>query len=351
MGFFKGSISGITRLKIDADDLAGTSGWRAFDEQIKARAFSNSFPVNTEKNVGFVSVNDCLDSDLTAEKTLLGTYRVFSMRIDRRTVPASTLKIKLLEETKKRLKESGRKKLSKAEKEAIKEGIRIELLKTAPLVTAVHDIAVDTVTGMVYVPFTNINLIQEFADLFKTTFGISLQLHNTASKEDMERTGGASTFGRDFLTWLWFKSQQAEDRVIDNEHGYTVIFPNRIVLESGEGDNRETVICSGNHSELNEAKEALRQAKKIKEARINIEANEVSWEFNYKADEFQFRSIKLPASGLSGEDETAEGRYLERLYLMSELTSAMDNLMMLYFRLRTSAEWEGEQHAILEWAA
>ena len=79
MSFTNGRISGITRLQIkDADFYLPE-----FDDQIQKMAFRNIFVENATQNVGFVNINDPLDSELYIEKTLLADYRVFALRIDR----------------------------------------------------------------------------------------------------------------------------------------------------------------------------------------------------------------------------------------------------------------------------
>jgi len=347
-GFFVGNISGITRLQIDGDNVS----LPMFDEQIKKAAFDDFFPVNAEKNVGFVSANDCLDANFTTETTLLGDYRVFSLRVDRRTVPASAMKIRVLEETKKYLQESGQKRLNKEMREQIKEAVRTELLKNIPPVTAIHDVAINTVTGVVYVSFLTNKLIQEFADIFKESFEGQIKLFEQMVKnDDLEKAGlSLVTVGREFMTWLWFKSQQGNGKIAVNGEDYDVHFIRRISLESGEGEMAGTVVCSGADFDLNEAKEALRQGKKVKNARIRIEKDDMVWEFGYKVDSFQFQSVKLPVSAEVGENETPEGRNLERLFMVSALMDVMDGFFKTFLQLRLSTEWADELSAIRCWA-
>ena len=72
-------------------------------------------------------------------------------------------------------------------------------------------------------------------------------------------------------------------------------FLKRIVLEAGEGEYSQGVVCHGIHAELKEGKEAIRQGKKVKEAGIKLIHNQNEWEFTFKADTFNFQSLKLSA--------------------------------------------------------
>ncbi len=351
-GFFNGNISGITRFQIAGFDRGlPMGGLSDFDEKIKAGAFCSFFPENAEKNVGFVSIDDCLDSNLTPENTMLGAYRVFSLRVDRRTVAASSLKIRTLEETKKHLQKTGKRRLLRIEREEIRDCARAELLKNTPPVTAICDVLVHTGTGLVYVASLINNMLQEVQDAFRRVFRLTLQLHEPISHQSLDKTGlSPSSFGREFMTWLWFKSQQ-EETIAINGSASTVVFTRRIVLASGEGDYAETVVCSGIHADLKEAKEALRQGKKVKEARIKIYREEMTWELGCRGDSFQFQAVKLPPAAGTEEEETRRGMNLERLFLMMRLIGTMDLLLEKFFELRVSPAWPDEFSAMHAWAS
>src|SRR5574340_359605 len=113
---------------------------------------------------------------------------------------------------------------------------------------------------------------------------------------DGEEAAAAPMPGRELNTWLWFKSEERGGTVMIPGLGDTgVTFLRRLVLASGDGDYSESVVCQGLHAALKEGKEALRQGKKIKEARIRLSQDTMDWEFTLKADYFHFQSMKLPA--------------------------------------------------------
>jgi hypothetical protein len=154
-----------------------------------------------------------------------------------------------------------------------------------------------------------------------------------------------SFLGREFLTWLWFKSEERGGTIMVPDAGdISVAFVRRIVLESGEGQYSETVVCQGYHADLREAKAALREGKKIKEARLRMGVGAEEWEFTFKADEFQFQSLKLPAIVKFAEEEgDGEGRILERIYLIETALRTMEQLFSLFLNKRLLPEWLSEE--------
>jgi len=149
--------------------------------------------------------------------------------------------------------------------------------------------------------------------------------------------------GREFLTWLWFKSEERDSSIyIPGSGDIEVIFIRRMVLESGEGEYSESVLCQGQHTDLKEGREALKQGKKVKEARIRLNKGRHEWEFTFKADEFRIQSLRLPKiMSLQEESEGLEGRVLERIALVEEAVNAMDALFQLFLSQRIQPDWEG----------
>jgi recombination associated protein RdgC len=160
------------------------------------------------------------------------------------------------------------------------------------------------------------------------------------------------TIGREFLTWLWFKSEERNGTIrIPGGGESEVLFVRRLVLEAGEGEYAETIVCQGLHADLKEGKEALRQGKKISAARLRMALDKVEWEFTFKADRFHFQSMKLPTAAESDGDETdKEGQILERIYLLEKAAGMMDQLFWSFLDLRLSA-WEDELARMQRWIA
>jgi hypothetical protein len=158
-------------------------------------------------------------------------------------------------------------------------------------------------------------------------------------------TADLTFLGREFLTWLWFKSEEREGTVMVPDSGdIGIIFAQKMVLASGEGQYSETVACSGIYSDLKEGKAALRKGKKIKEARIKLAIESDECEFTFKADSFQIQTMKLPPTlNMAEEEAEKEGRILERIYLTETAFGMMEKLFMLFLGKRLSPQWDSEE--------
>ncbi|MCK9274528.1 MAG: hypothetical protein M0P57_05500 [Syntrophales bacterium] len=153
--------------------------------------------------------------------------------------------------------------------------------------------------------------------------------------------------GREFLTWLWFKSEERNGSIlIENIGDIELLFFQRIVLESGEGEYSETVACRGLHADLKEGKAALKMGKRLKEARLKMSIGSDEWEFTFKADDFDFQSMKMPArqeSGESDDEAEREGRMLERVYMIEKPMNMMEKLFAVFLKKRSTPLWSSEE--------
>lgn len=329
-----------------------------FDEKIKAFAFRDFFPVNEEKALGWTGLQDILDTEFAYATHTLGDYRVFSLRIDRKTIPSALLRLRFLESERGMLAERETKKLYKEEKEALREALRQDLLKQSSPIPSMFDVCWSLSKGMIYFSSHAEKVLQDFQDFFRGAFEMDLALHvpwldALGQSEDNAEEFLSRQPGREFLTWLWFKSEERNGRIaLEGEEEIGLAFVRRLILESGEGDYSESVVCQGQHALLLEGKEALRQGKKIREARLSLEIDSMEWEFTFKGDLFQFQSMKLPAPSEEFDEKSAleeEGRLLERIFLLEKAIETMDKLFVFFMGLRLSEGWPAEVARMETW--
>lgn len=160
--------------------------------------------------------------------------------------------------------------------------------------------------------------------------------------------------GQEFLTWLWWKSEERGGVVALPEEGdVVVVFEKHMLLEYGEGDSNESLICRGLQTELREARTGLVMGKKLEQARIQLVFNDYEWNFTMAAALMEFRNVKLPKTGAeSGNDnnpEEREGMILERIHLFEELVRIFLALFRVFLEVRVSAEWREELQKVREW--
>lgn len=107
---------------------------------LKKNAIPNVDDDVSEKTVGWTSFDKPFDPDFEGSSFLIGTYFVFSLRIDKKTVPSSLIKKHCAMETARRLAATGRKYLSRDEKRVIKEHVISVLTLRIPATPNVYDL-------------------------------------------------------------------------------------------------------------------------------------------------------------------------------------------------------------------
>lgn len=364
MGLLKGTLT-FSRYRLQ-ESLPGN-----FQEfirrQIKRFAFRELSMGSEEQSSGWTSLENPLDSQFEYANYAVGDYLIFSFRLDRKKVPPSLMKIKYLEAEKKALGAKAKKFLSRGEKEELKERTHLELLgKTYP-VPSFFDVCWSLSGGWVIFGSLSPKATEEFEKLFKKSFNLTLSPLVPWDPQQIDRTlaekmgtlkdgvflnpegpeqgkAGPPLLGREFLTWLWFKSEERGGAVqIPGTGDVEISFARRLALESGGGEYSESIVCQGLHAGLREGKAALQEGKKVKEARIQAGAGAEKFEFTLKADSFQFQTLRLP-EGIEEEEETDKGgQLLERIYLVEKTVKAMDQLFSAFLKRRLSPQWSSEE--------
>ncbi len=67
----------------------------------------------------------------------------------------------------------------------------------------------------------------------------------------------------------------------------------------------------------------------------------------FKADTFDFQSLKLPVIDMPEAPESLSGNLLERIYLIENAVKIMDNLFESFLRIRFLPEWEENELKLL----
>lgn len=161
--------------------------------------------------------------------------------------------------------------------------------------------------------------------------------------------------GQEFLTWLWWKSEERGGTVEVPEVGdVTLVFEKHMLLEFGEGESSEKIICSGLQAELQEARTGLQMGKKLEQTRIRLDYNNYEFSFTLAAALMEFRSVRLPKtetteSDKSNNPEEVEGMILERIFLFEELIRMVNKLFLMFLQVRVGDEWRDELPKVRNW--
>ncbi len=371
MGLIKGPLT-FSRFRISGNLPKPFPSF--LDQQIKAFAFREISLGTEEKSAGWTSVENVLDTDFAQAHYANGDYLTFSLRIDRKTIPPSLMKIKVLEAEKNFLT-AKKSRQSKQAREEIRDRVRGELLNEVHPVPSFFDICWSVSQNWLLFGSLTAKALEEFGELFRKSFQVSLLpwlpwdpshldpslAQKVASLKDGiflepgdqgEAQSNGQFLGREFLTWLWYKSEERGGAIsVPGIGDVEVAFVRRLVLESGEGQYSQSVVCQGLHADLIEGKAAIRQGKRIKEARIQLTRETEKWEFTLKADRFSFQSVRLPETAKTEQESDLPGLILERIYLTDALLNAIDRLFSFFLTKRVSPKWSAEEIPhIKKWA-
>lgn len=161
--------------------------------------------------------------------------------------------------------------------------------------------------------------------------------------------------GQEFLTWLWYKSEERGGSVnLPSDGDITVVFEKHMLLEAGEGESMEKIVCTGLQAELQEARTGLRMGKKLEQARITLSHNMNEYGFTLAASLMEFRNVRLPKteateSEKGGNREEVEGMILERIFLFEEMVRLVNELFSLFLTVRVSSSWHEELGRVRQW--
>jgi len=160
--------------------------------------------------------------------------------------------------------------------------------------------------------------------------------------------------GQEFLTWLWYKSEERGGTIFLQGAGdIQFVFEKHMLLESGEGESLERLICNGLQTELQEARTGLLMGKKLERARIYLAKGDYEWRFSLSATLLEFRSVSLPKTVSSSDDSSDplawEAKILERIGMSEELMHTIDELFRMFLKMRISSGWPQEKAGLNAW--
>jgi hypothetical protein len=162
----------------------------------------------------------------------------------------------------------------------------------------------------------------------------------------INRINSTRYLGREFLTWLWYRSSRQNGIFEMTDGPLEVWFDAKLTLEA-QGDVKESnVVKAENPTETSEAHAALLTGKLVSDARLRLVSGQKQWSVSVKGDSLGLSGIKIPAL-LSREDDD---QLYERFMLIEELEDTIHGLYLQFMEIRTDDEaWRPEVQAIRGW--
>lgn len=152
--------------------------------------------------------------------------------------------------------------------------------------------------------------------------------------------------GREFLTWLWFKSESQNHKIkIKNLGEFQLFIDNKIILSSASGSVRENSLKGNSPAYAKEASTALSSGKMLSEAKFILQNHELHWSFSISADDLALRSIKIP----NVTKDTSKEHFTQRIAYTKMLNDILDALYKEYMDLRLTLGFKEEALLIQQW--
>ncbi len=172
MGLLKGTFT-FTRYRIIGNVPPNFSEF--VNRQIRKFAFQELSSVAEESSMGWAAIEDVTDTRFEFANYALSEYLIFSLRVDRKHVPPSLLRIKIHETEKQLLSEKKQERLFKGQRKEIAEAVRLNLLAKALPVPSSYDVCwCVSKKWLVFGSHTE-KVSDDFVKLFERTFEMKLQ--------------------------------------------------------------------------------------------------------------------------------------------------------------------------------
>lgn len=149
---------------------------------------------------------------------------------------------------------------------------------------------------------------------------------------------GKAYLGREFLTWLLWKSESGEPLVSVGKDPVVVLFCGRLMLRGIAGEITELSARGALAAYSVLVRQALDRGLLLHSARVRITHGEKAYELTLDADYLDVKSAKLPE--LMSEEE--DDRLTERLWLSEQLGAILQALLEQFLRVRGGRKWSKE---------
>lgn len=374
MASFLSSTCSITRFRVI--DEVSDELLLSVPDKFKQFAFQDIDDIPQESTFGWVNFDDMLDTAWRLSPPEKGEYITFSFRMDTRRISPAVLKKHLrvaIEEETKKMRDIGKKFISRQQKLEIREQVMLRLRGRAMPVPEEFQVVWNPQTGSVYLATTKGKVIDLFCEYFTRTLDLhlehlapyslacnllgeeaALQIDHLEPAQFVKQScSGGSTdgmLGQDFLTWLWFRSEQGRPFFTHKEVPFELSMEQRIVVRGGKGDAQETASVTGLLSSLREAKLGLLTGKKVVQALARIEKDGMAWQSLIKAEDFSIGSLRSPSVERDPDSDDMDALFLEKAYLVDLYLDMLDDLYRQFLHVRLDlARWSKEEAAVGEW--
>jgi hypothetical protein len=322
--------------------------------------------VKDEPQIGWTSGTDILETAIDESSAICGGLIYLNLRKAERKVPASLLNAICKHKEAIYRRENKTASMPSRVKKEIKEiAIEENHMKMTPSLTAIP-MVIDRQAKRLYLGTNSPAQTDLFLEYFHKTLEIEpeqitpdwyLGKEFHVDAEDLpnvmfsERSDGEVTTGRDFLTWLWYFSEQESGGTLKVEQYGDFTFyiqsPLTFAAATDEASGAAENTLKNGNSPLRaaEAKAALTVGKKLRKAKLMLERGDDIWSGTFDADRFSFSGMNLP----EGEELEPESRFAERINNLYIFSVVLGEHFRLFVKTLTGGNWGKEENKIREW--
>jgi hypothetical protein len=362
--------SSATFTRFFVPDIVTEDFWGYVDEKLRAGAFKGC-EEGQDTASGFTVWEDFFDPAFDSGSYHKGDYVAFHYRLDQRKVPAIINKQYTKQAIQKYRAEHDGKWPSRHDKLAIQEEVQDWLLKRVLPQPSAFEVVWNPSAKWMALGTTSLKMLDSFLELFESlfrTYPVPLYharwaLH-TAPIEPQLKDGLGSLvnvesvhaidegrfLGYEFLTWLWFFTEHAEGKLrYTPELDVQVDLGERLVLTL-PGEGREKVVCTTQANALSEARVALQQGKLVEEIQVQMRAGDNDYQVTLDSTLQALKGLKTPKQMPDFGQDDPDGRFLEKMFFIEEVSAILNTLYATYLRMRLGGSWESDTLPVLkEW--
>lgn len=349
-------------------DLPAGDFWTYVDEKLNAGSFKE-LEEGLEEAVGFVSWEDMFEPSFPFGSYHKGEYVAFNFRLDQRKVPGIIVKQFVRQRVQKHRDENGGKWPSRIEKQEIRDDVQNWLLNRAFPRPSSCEVVWNPAAKWMYVGTTSSKMLEAFLEHFERHFhlypsplyhvnwGMNLASLSGPQKDVLTgivapRSPNALEEGRflgyEFLTWAWFVTESADSVIHFGDKQQAEVHLGERLTLTLPGEGRERVVCNTQANALHEARTALRQGKLVSELQLFLRIAENEYLLTLDSSLGTVKGLKTPKQLPDFDEDDPDGRFLERMFFLEEVSAAMDALYGKFLSERLSPEWETRSLPLLK---
>ncbi len=322
-----------------------------------------------EPETGWAGGSHILETSITDATVKAGGYCNLFLRTAVRKMPAMLLNAYCRRAECDFMRDNQRETVPAAKRREIREAVLAERLDEMPPSVSAIPVAVDPMAGRLYAGCssnTQIELLCRHVyealkvEPLQLTPGLLLnelfQMTETEVPplELATAAGGEKFIGRDFLMWLWYRSECGMRFKVDGAGTFEPLIEGPVIFASPDDDDAKgsgvtSVKNGGSPMRSAEVKAALSVGKKLRRAKLTLADNDAGrvWTCNFDADKFSFSSMKLP----EGEELARQDALVERLGFLDNFTDAVICCFRRFIEQITGPERAALIKSMREWSS